>query len=72
MQTYYFDMRDGIPARDRVGKDFPTASLAIEHSKAMAQRLSEERPRRDCDLAIIVLNEDGSEIHRERVFPIAD
>ena len=70
MQTYYFDRADGVPTRDTVGLDFPTAEDAIEYSKSLARRLSEEHPRKDPDLYIIVLEESGAEIHRERVYPV--
>ena len=33
MQTYYFDMKDEVPVRDRVGLEFRTDSQAIEHGK---------------------------------------
>jgi hypothetical protein len=35
MRTFYFDMKDGVPIRDRVGLQFPTAAGAIEHSKSL-------------------------------------
>ena len=69
MQTYYFDMKDGVPIRDRVGLQFSTASHAIEHSKTIARRFSHEHPIKDPNLRIVVLNESGTEIHREFVYP---
>ena len=39
MQTYYFDMKDGIPTRDRTGLEFATRAGAIEHSRDLARRL---------------------------------
>jgi len=68
LETYYFDLKDGVPVRDRHGLDFPTASHAIEHARNLARRISQEGPPKDPALAIIVLNEAGSEIHRERVY----
>ena len=62
-------MKDGVPIRDRVGLQFPTAAGAIEHSKYLAQRFSHEHPLKDPDLAIVVIDESGSEVHREQVFP---
>ena len=38
MRTSYFDMKDGVPIRDRVGLQFPTA----EHSKELARRFGHE------------------------------
>jgi hypothetical protein len=32
-QTFYFDMKDGVPVPDRVGMQFTLNSQAIEHSK---------------------------------------
>jgi hypothetical protein len=72
VQTYYFDMKDGATVRDRVGMAFPTAAHAIEHSKMIARRFGEEHPDRDPNLLIIVLTENGSEIHREQIYPGVD
>ena len=72
MQTYYFDMKDGVPVRDRVGIEFATAAHAIEHSRTMARRFGEQNPGRDPNLSIIVLSENGTEIHRERVYPVVE
>jgi hypothetical protein len=69
MRTFYFDMKDGVPIRDRVGLQFPTAAGAIEHSKELARRFSHEHPLKDRDLAIVVIDESGSEVHREQVYP---
>ena len=69
MPTYYFDMRDGVPIRDRVGLEFPTDLHAIEHSKTIAHRFSHEHPGNDRNLCIKVLNESGTEIHQEPVYP---
>ena len=69
MRTFYFDMKDGVPVRDRVGLQFPTAAGAIEHSKQLARRFSHEHLVKDPNLAIIVVDESGSEIHREQVYP---
>lgn len=69
MQTYYFDMKDGTAIRDRAGREFRTDSQAIEYSKTLARRLSHVHPDKDENLCVIVLNESGSEIHREPVYP---
>ena len=69
MGTYYFDMKDGIPIRDRVGLQFPAVAAAIEHSKWLARRLSHVHPLKDSDLSIVVVDESGSEVHREQVYP---
>lgn len=71
MQTYYFDMKDGVPIRDRAGLEFRTDSQAIEHGKKLARRFSHERAVRDVNLCFVVVNESGAEIHREPVYPDA-
>jgi len=37
MQKFFFDMKDGVPNRDRVGIEFDTNADAIKHCKEMAQ-----------------------------------
>ena len=71
MRTYYFDLIDGVPTRDRQGLDFPTASSAIEHCRDLVKRLRADPKGRKAPLSIVVLDESGTEIHRERVFPEA-
>lgn len=71
MRTYYFDLKDGIPTRDRKGITFATAAGAISHSKELAQRLRDEPRLKDPALSIIVIDESGAEIHREPVHPPA-
>ncbi len=69
MRTYYFDTQDGVTSRDRKGIAFPLISAAIEYSKELARRLRDDPRRRDPALSIIVLDESGTEIHREQVYP---
>src|ERR1051325_10308848 len=69
MRTYYFDMRDGVPSRDRTGLQFATPSGAIEHSKELAKRLRHDPRITDRSLFIVVIDESGVEIHREPVHP---
>jgi hypothetical protein len=69
MGTYYFDMKDGIPTRDRKGIEFSSAAGAIAHSKELAQRLRNEPRLIDPALAIVVVDESGAEVHREQVYP---
>ena len=64
MQTFFFDMKDGVPMRDRVGIDFKNA---IEHCKELAQHFRDGGLRDDQDLEISVVNSGGREIHREFV-----
>jgi hypothetical protein len=67
MQKFFFDMRDGVPNRDRVGIEFKTNSEAIKHCKEMAQDFRDNSLRDDQDFEILVVNEGGREIHREFV-----
>ena len=69
MRTYYFDIKDGIPTGDRRGIEFASAGGAIEHSKELARRLRGDSRLKDHDLAIVVVDETGAEIHREAVYP---
>jgi hypothetical protein len=69
MRIYYFDMKDGIPTRDRKGIEFPSTAAAVAHSKELARRLREEPRLKDPELAIVVIDESGAEIHREPVHP---
>ncbi len=71
MPTYYFDMKDGVPTRDRKGIEFPTAAGAIAHSKELARRLRDEPRLKDPALVIVVVDESGAEVHREPVYPAA-
>jgi hypothetical protein len=68
MRTYYFDMRGGVPSRDRTGLEFETMTGAIEHSKEVARRLRDDPRISDRSLFIVVIDESGTEIHREPVF----
>ena len=69
MRTYYFDVRDGIPIRDRKGMEFPSAGGAIEHSKNLAQQMRDDPRARDGAFSIVVIDQSGAEIHREQVKP---
>jgi hypothetical protein len=69
MRIYYFDMKDGIPTRDRKGIEFHSAAGAIAHSKELARRLRDEPRLIDPELAVVVVDESGSEVHREPVYP---
>ncbi len=61
MQKFFFDMRDGVPNRDRVGIEFSTNAEAITYCKAMAQDFRDHSLRNDQDLEIMVVNEIGRE-----------
>ena len=66
---FYFDVRDGIPVRDNVGREFRLVSEAIGYSKKYAADLRARGGR--SDLRVSVLNEYGTVVHEEPV-PKAD
>jgi hypothetical protein len=67
MQTFFFDMIDGVSMRDRTGIEFGSDVEAIEHSRVVARHFRDESLRDDKDLEISVVNALGREIHREFV-----
>jgi hypothetical protein len=67
VQTFFFDMKDGVPLRDRIGIEFNTNLEAIEHSQVLAQHFRDDSLTDDQDLEISVVNALGREIHREFV-----
>ena len=67
MQKFFFDMKDGVPMRDRVGIDFNGNLEAIKHCKELAQHFRDDSLRDDKDLEITVVNALGREIYREIV-----
>jgi hypothetical protein len=67
MQKFFFDMKDGVPFRDRVGVRFKTNAEAIGHCKQLAKHFRDGSLRDDQDLEISVVNASGREIHREFV-----
>jgi hypothetical protein len=71
MRTFYFEMKDGRPIRDRKGLEFPTTGDAIRHSRELARRIRHDPRIRDRALSIVVVDEAGVEIHLERVYPDA-
>jgi len=67
MQTFFFDMKDGVPMRDRIGLEFKTNADAIAHCGILAQHFFDDSLTDDQDLEISVVNSVGREIHREFV-----
>jgi cobalamin biosynthesis protein CbiD len=65
MRKFFFDMKDGVPMRDRVGIEFNTNAEAISYCKEIVQDFRDNSLRDDQDLEILVVNENGREIHRE-------
>jgi hypothetical protein len=69
MRTYYFDRKDGVPVRDDKGLEFPSSLAAVDHSKKLARGIRAERPAGPSDQYIAVLDESGTEIHCEPIYP---
>lgn len=69
MRTYYFGTKDDSQARPRSGLEFATTAGAIEHSRDLARRLRHDPRITDRRLSIIVIDEFGTEVHREPVYP---
>jgi hypothetical protein len=67
MQKFFFDLKDGVPLRDRIGMEFNTNAEAIAHCGVIAQHFYDESLTDDQDLEISVVNALGREIHREFV-----
>ena len=67
MQKFFFDMKDRVPHRDKIGAAFKTNAEAIGHCREIAQPFRDESLRDDQDLEISVVNSLGREIHREFV-----
>lgn len=71
MRTYYFDMNDSTPTRNRNGLEFATHAGAIEHCRDLASRLRRDPRITNPALSVIVVDEAGTEIHSEPVNPSA-
>ena len=69
MRTYYFDIRGGIPIRDRKGSEFATDGGAIEHSKNLARQMRDDPRTSGRAFSIVVIDQSGAELHREPVEP---
>ncbi|MGQ0681134.1 DUF6894 family protein [Bradyrhizobium sp.] len=71
VQTFYFDIQDGVPVRDRKGLELANTSMAIEHSKRLATIIRRKEPPGRRDLLVVVTDQSGREVHREPVYPEA-
>jgi hypothetical protein len=67
VQKYFFDMKDGVPLRDRIGLEFENNADAIAHCGVLAEHFYRDSLTDDQDLEISVVNALGREIHREFV-----
>jgi hypothetical protein len=61
MWKIFFDMKDGVPFRDRIGLEFKTDADAIIHCKELAQHFRDGSLRDDKELEIAVVNSLGRE-----------
>lgn len=68
MRIHYFDTRDGVPVRGRVGVTFANDVDAIKHSEIMASRICAENPSGNVDREVVVIDESGREIHRQAIY----
>jgi hypothetical protein len=70
MPIHLFEVRNGVPVRDKTRLQFMNDLDAIAHSKSIAARFRSDIRLSNQALFVVVLNEDGEEIHREQVFPL--
>lgn len=69
---FYFDLRDGITKRDKMGVQFSNVTEAIEHSKSLAKSERMQRPSGHKDLVVSVIDDAGVRVHSELVYPLAE
>jgi hypothetical protein len=65
---FYFNVRDRLPIRDEVGKDFESVSEAVLHAKYLAADLRCVEPDVRPRLSIQFVGEGYEQIHEEAVF----
>jgi hypothetical protein len=65
---FYFDIKDRLPIRDEVGRDFNLASEAIVYAKYLAADLRCLEPDIRPQLSVRVIGEGFVQIHEEAVF----
>ena len=69
MRTYYFDIKDGVPLRDKQGLQFATTAEAIKHSQDLARRIRNDPRTAAAERYIAVIDQTGTELHREPIYP---
>jgi hypothetical protein len=67
MPLYYFDFKDGVPVRDRIGHECASDQEAVAKGSLLAERIGAEQPDLVGDGYISVVNENGEEIYRAPV-----
>ena len=65
---FYFDISDGLPIRDQVGRDFRLVSDAVVYAKYLAADMRCLEPDIRPQLSIRVIGEGLEPIHEEPVF----
>jgi hypothetical protein len=65
---FYFDISDGLPIHDQVGRDFRLASEAVVYARYLAADLRCLEPDIRPRLSIRVIGEGLEQIHEEAVF----
>jgi hypothetical protein len=69
---FYFDIRDGVPARDRTGKEFERISAAIAHAEELAAEFRRQREPKGQHSRICVVSENGTVVHEEKLLKPTD
>jgi hypothetical protein len=64
---FYFDIRDGVPVRDRTGQEFERISEAITHAEELAAEFRSQRKPNGQNSRICVVSENGSVVHEEKL-----
>ena len=65
---FYFDISDGLPIRDQVGRDFRLVSDAVVYAKYLAADMRCLEPDIRPQLSVRVIGEGLVPIHEEAVF----
>lgn len=64
MPHYYFDWKDGITKRDRVGVELPDDTQAIQKAQDMAVAAALSSGARPENLRVSITREDGTEVEQ--------
>ena len=64
---FYFDIRDGVPARDMTGKEFECIPAAITHAEELAAEFRSQREPKGQNSRICVVSENGAVVHEEKL-----
>jgi hypothetical protein len=64
MSVFYFDLKNGVSNRDRVGYDCHNVREAKNHADDMARQIGIEKPETVGKGYISVIDQNSNEIHR--------